>query len=69
MNFGKAQYTMTMTEEELVQAIEFYAKVKYSTDIKIISLEHVTKRWTEGFGMGEIDYEKPDGLKIIVEGE
>ena len=69
MDFGKVQYTMSMTGEELGEAIKFYAKEKYGSDIKIVRIEHLTKRWTDGFGMGEMDYKRPDGLKIVLEGE
>lgn len=60
----EANYTLRMSEDELKLAIEFYMRHKYKQSIKVGYVKHKFKQWTEGHGMGEIDYSEPDGLEI-----
>ena len=70
MNMSKPTYTMSMTEDELLEAIEYYMLNKYKNSIKIKNLTHKTKTWTEGGGgMMEMDYSKPNGIEFTCEGE
>jgi len=57
-------YTMSMSEQELYECIEFYMKHKYEQNIEIISLKHKTRNWTEGHGQAEIDYSEPAGVEF-----
>ena len=68
MDFGKVQYTLSMTEEELREAIEYYTLHKYQQKIKIQTLTHKTREWTEGYGMCERDLSEPDGVSFTCEG-
>lgn len=53
-----------MTEDELKEAIEYYSEHKYKQRIEIKHLTHKVRKWTEGFGMCERDYEEPDGVSF-----
>lgn len=66
MNISKPTYTMYMTEDELLKAIEYYMLNKYKRFTKITHLEHKTKTWTE---VMEMDCSKPDGIEFTCEGE
>ena len=64
MESSKAVYTMSMSEDELKEAIEFYTEHKYKQRIKIENLKHKTRSYTEGFGAYERDYSEPDGVSF-----
>ena len=55
-------YKMSMTEDELIEAIEYFSLHKHGVEINIINLTHKTKNWTGGHGLSEIDYSEPDGV-------
>lgn len=57
MNISKAQYKMSMSEEELIEAIEFYTKHKYNQDVKITYLKHNVGYETDISGY-DIPYQK-----------
>jgi len=70
MKMSKPTYTMSLTEEELISAIEYYMLNKHKQFSKITHLKHKTKTWTEGGGgMMEMDYSAPDGIEFTCEGE
>ena len=64
MNISSKQ-TITLSEQELYQAIEFYLKHAHDKTVSITSLSHLTREWTEGGGgMMEIDYSEPNGVRF-----
>ena len=70
MKMSKPTYTMSLTEEELISAIEYYMLNEHNQFAKITHLKHKTKTWTEGGGgMMEMDYSAPDGIEFTCEGE
>lgn len=69
MKMSKPTYTMSLTEEELISAIEYYMLNKHKQFAKITNLKHKTKTWTEGGGMMEMDYSALEGIEFTCEGE
>lgn len=70
MKITKPTYTMYLSEDELIAALEHYTLYKYNQYIKIKRLKHREKIWTEGEGgMPEMDYTTPDGVEFTCEGE
>jgi len=65
-----SKLTITLSEQELYQAIEFYLKHAHDKNVSIKSLSHLTREWTEGGGgMMEIDYSEPNGVRFECVGE
>lgn len=67
MNMSKPLYTMSMTEEELIEALEYYTEHVHGQKINIKTLKHKVRSWTEGFGMCEMDHSEPDGIEFTCE--
>lgn len=67
MEISKATYKMSLSEEELKEAIEFYTKHKYSQEIKIKYLMHKVGSRTEGCDHMEIDIPYQEGVEFICE--
>lgn len=67
MIISKATYKMSLSEEELKEAIEFYTKHKYNQDISIKYLTHKVGYRTDGHGAMEIDIPYQEGVEFICE--
>lgn len=67
MKFSNSKIKIEISEEELKQIIEKHLLLNYDKNVTISTLEHKTHRWTEGHGMCEMDYSRPNGLLIIAE--
>lgn len=60
--------TVSLTEDELHEAVEYYMNKHYNESIKIKHLKHKERTWTEGGGgMMEMDYSVPDGIEFTCE--
>lgn len=67
MKFSNSKIKIEISEEELKEIIKKHIISEYGKNITIKSVEHLTYNWTEGYGMCEMDYSRPNGLSIIAE--
>lgn len=59
---------MSLTEDELQEAVEYYIANVYEQTVKIKHIKHKERTWAEGGGgMPEIDYSTPDGIEFTCE--
>ena len=67
MQITKPTYTMTLSEQDLAEAVAYWIKNVHKQNIKIKNIQHLVGTRTDGHGMMEIDIPYQEGLKITVE--
>ena len=66
MKIEKATTVITLSEDDLKQAIEYWLRVEHHTDVEIKHLQHLCGTRTEGYGGCEFDVPYQEGVKIQV---
>ena len=66
MKIEKSTTVITLSEEDLKKAIQYWLLVVHRTDIDITHLEHLSGYRTESCGIGEFDVPYQEGVKLLV---
>lgn len=66
MKIEKATTLITLSEEDLKSAIEYWLKFVHGQRVEIKHLEHLVGTRTDGFGHMEIDIPYQEGVKLSV---
>lgn len=66
MKIEKSTTVITLSEEDLKSAIEYWLMVVHNQRVEIKHLEHLVGTRTDGFGHMEIDTPYQEGVKLSV---
>lgn len=67
MKFSNSKIKIEISEEELKDILQKHINNEYGKNVTVQHVDHLVKQWTEGYGMMERDYSRPNGLLVIVE--